>query len=788
MTQQPEQRPPETTPAPGPGPSPGYGYGYGADLPYRDSWSDPVVKRYLSIVRRHLWPALTLILVFATLGILRAYRATPIYAASAKILVERSGPRVTKFEDVVQPSVEWWGQEYYKTQEELVESRAVMEIALEQPGISEMFQSGPVEPERFSIVRSVTRTVAAVLGIPPSTPPEPWQRLRNSVTAKHVNDTHFISVRSESADPARAAKIVNAVAKAFVRYHMLRRLEISNDVFLFLQEQKEKEEAALRESEQQLQQFREKSLISSLDASDKEHPVLKRLSLLNSQLTEKQLQRIDIEAQWRVIQQALDENTDLADTGSEKLFSVPVIQQDTTINGIRSELVKAESDLSALKDIYGPDHPRMQTAQSQIDLLQKKLREALNSVASSLGTQLKMLGEEEKELGRQYNDQNVAALDLAKSSVAFQRLENEVERHQKLYQVLVERMSEVQLTSDYTKTNVEVVEEASIPNAPFAPNKARMALVSIFFGLLLGIGLTFVLEHLDDTVRTPDDLELWVGVPALGFVPKIEVKKTVENKSSYKALVSTMEPSSSAVEAYRNIRTNLYFSRPVEESKVLVVTSGGPGDGKTTTACNLALIIAQSGKRVLLVDADFRRPQVHRLFSLDPKTGLSNILIGDATLQQAVKKSVHDLEVIDRLDILCAGPTPPNPTELLESAGTRKLIAEMRDKYDRVIIDTPPVLFVSDACILSTLSDGVILVVKSEKRTRGHAARARKQLAKVSAKVIGGILNGVKVSRFGHYYSDYFYHGYARYSSDYYSSYYSTGEGREHDSKKNINV
>ena len=451
--------------------------------------------------------------------------------------------------------------------------------------------------------------------------------------------------------------------------------------------------------------------------------------------------------------------------------------------------MKAESDRAALADVYGPEHPRMQTAQSRIELLRARLKEALNNIGSSLTTQLKMLTEEEKELTKQYDQQNVAALDLAKSAVSFGRLQNDVERHLKLYQVLVERMSEVQLSADYTKTNVEVVEEASVPNAPIRPNKARMALFSVLLGLTLGVTLTFVLEQLDDTVRTPEDLELWVGVPALGFVPEIAVTKNVESRNSYKALISALEPTSSAIEAYRNIRTNLFFSGPAEESKVLVVTSGGPGDGKTTTACNLALIIAQSGKRVLLVDADFRRPQVHKLFGLDSAVGLSSILVGESTLEKAAQKSVHDLEVIERLDILCAGPTPPNPTELLESASTKKLLSEMRDKYDRVIIDTPPVLFVSDASILSTIADAVILVVKSDKRTRAHASRARKQIEKIGGRIIGGILNRVQISRFSHYYSDYYYHGYARYSSDYYSSYYSIPEQkRRSPAKKNINA
>jgi polysaccharide biosynthesis transport protein len=765
------------------------GYGYGSSI-RPDPGAESVLKRYISVVRRHLWPALTLLVILTTLGIIRAYRAQPVYAAVAKILVERQGPRVTKFEEVVQPSIEWWGQEYYKTQEELVQSRAVMEIALEQPGIRELVDVAAPENERPTFRQSVRRTIAAVLGMPAATPPEPWERLRSYAHAKHVNETHFLAVRCESGDPARAAKIANAVARAFVRYHMLRRLEISNDVFLFLQEQKQKEELALQEAEQRLQKFREETHISSLDNSDSENPVLKRLSQLSGELTQKQLDRIGLESEVRVIRQALDRGQAGLRTENDRLFSVPAMRDDKAVAEIRTALVRTEQDRAALADLYGPEHPRMQASDATIATLQTKLKESLANIAASVETQLRMLDEEEAELTKQYNEQNNLALDLAKHALTFSRLANEVDRHQKLYQVLIERMSEVELSSDYTKTNVDLVEEATVPRAPFRPNKQRMALLSFLFGLALSLGLAFFLEQVDDTVRTPEDLELRVGVPVLGFVPEIQVKKGVGSKSSYRALISALEPNSSAIEAYRNIRTSLFFSGPAEESKVLLITSGGPGDGKTTTAANLALVIAQSGKRVLLVDADFRRPRMHKLFGLDSSAGLSSVLVGERSLSQAVQKTVHDIENIENLDILVAGPTPPNPTELLESNHAKQVIAEMRSRYDRVIVDTPPVLFVSDTSILSTLCDGVILVVKSDKRTRAHASRARKQIEKVKGHIIGGILNNVQVSRLGHYYSDYYYHGYARYRSDYYSSYYGTEKSKpaKEPARKNAKV
>jgi succinoglycan biosynthesis transport protein ExoP len=761
-----------------------HGTYYAAEPPSEDkdgAPGDPVFKRYLFIMRRHMWPALTVLLISTTLGLVRAFKAPPIYEATAKILVERQRPRVLRIEDAADSGALWWGPEYYRTQEQLVRTRAVLDLALENPGLRELFDAKSVENSAVSgsAYTRFRHLLKALLGIPAPLPLEPWERLQAAVRAKHVMDTQFVLVQSSHTDPQKAALIANAVAAAFVRYHTLRRMEVSNDVFLYLEEQKNKEERALRESEEELQRYRESTKITALSTSEEtEHPVIKRLTLLNDELTQTQLKRIELESQSKTIGEAMRTDKARLTTRNESLFSIPAVQSDPTVAQLRSALVAAESDRAALAEIYGPEHPRMQAVLSRIESLQSELQQALNTVHASLTTQVQMLRDKEQALQDQYEEQNRLALDLGRESLTFQRLQNEADRHRKLYDVLVQRMREVELSSDYTRTNVELVEQAGVPKVPSAPNKPRMVMTAVMLGLLLSIGLALFLEHADDTVRTPDDLELRVGIPVLGFIPEVIVNKNVESKSAYRALVCALEPGSSAIEAFRNIRTSLFFAGPAEESRLLVITSGGPGEGKTMVACNLALVIAQSGKRVLLMDADFRRPQIHRNFSLDNKVGLSSVLVGEKTLEEAVQKTVHDVNIIENLDILTSGPSPLNPTELLESSAVQRMLQDLRHKYDRVIVDAPPVLFVSDASILSTVADGVIVVVRANRNTRAQALRARKQLDKVSARIIGGILNGVRVMRFGHYYSDFYYHGYARYRSDYYNAYYS-GAHRE---------
>lgn len=752
--------------------------------PAVDVASEPpgaLVARRLAVVRRHLLLSSGVFLVLLTLGVMRAYKAVPVFEAGVKVMVERQGPRVTKFEEVAQTATAWWAPEFYKTQEGLIASQPVLTLAAQDPALADLFSSATSTPPDTRRRFSWRRTLTALWGAPTPLPPEPWEILRGRIRAKHQLDTHFINIRCEGTNPEEVARIANAVARAYLNYTQQRRLEISNDAFLFLQEQKLKTEKALSESEERMQEFREESHISSLNAEDRDHPIIRRLSQLNEQLTDRQMERIDVESQNRAIQQALKERGRGITLDNEGLFAIPAVRADTTIEEMRRTLVSAESEIASLQDIYGPEHPRLQTALSRAEVLKSKLRDSLKNIADSLSVRLAMLTGEEQELRKEYDEQNSLALDLARDALTFERLSHEVDRQRKLYQVLIERMSEVELTSEYTRTNVDIVEEAGVPRVPVRPDKARMMLTSLLLALAAAVGAAFAREYFDHTIRNPDDLEARLGLSVLGFVPRLKAPRKAGHKHLAWPLLSEQEFNSSLMEAYRHIRTNLFLSGHAGQMKALLITSAGPGDGKTTVACNLAMSIAQSKKRVLLVDADFRRPRVHKALGLENQAGLSNLLIGDKKTGECLQKTIHDLDVIENLDILATGPTPPNPTELLDPDILKPLLQEWREQYDRVIIDTPPVLFVSDASILSTLCDGVILVVRPTEHPRAHALRAKRQLEKVKAKLIGGILNGVRVHGMGQHYSEYYYYGYARYRANYYDDYY--GKPRKNEPK-----
>ncbi|NLW50993.1 MAG: polysaccharide biosynthesis tyrosine autokinase [Candidatus Brocadiaceae bacterium] len=736
------------------------------------------LRHYLGIVRRRFWVILTSLVVVVTLGTVHAFRATPIYRAEGSVLIELQGPRVMGFEDITQAqggSRDWY---FYATQREMLRSQAVMEKALEQPGIREMLEGAGEATEAppgglRGLITEVRNTISALLGGVPSSPPAPWERLRGMAQVSVDRDTEsLLRISSEGTNAAQTALVVNAVARAFAAYHIERRQRSSSEAFAFLEEQKSIQEQKLLQAEAALQEFREEVRLPTLDTSDRQNPVLVRLGRLSDRLTETQLRRIELQAQAMVRDEVLAEAPGGGDDGfGGHVFSLPGVRADEGVQSLHERLLAAEQKVQGLGDVYGPEHPQLRAALAERDLLAEELRSAVDSIVVSATKQLDMLKHEEDQLLAEYEEQNRNALELSRESATSNRLIREVERHQRLFDVLVERMREVDLTGDYARTNVEIVQEAVVPRLPIRPQRARIILLSIFLGTFLGGGLALLLEHLDDTLKMPEDLEQYAGVPALGFVPTLEEEDGEVPPFAFRSQIAALRPMSSASEAYRSIRTSLFFAAPPEDSQVLTVTSAQPGEGKTTTSCNLSVVMALGAKRVLLIDADFRKPMVHRAFSLENKVGLSNVLVGDKPLEEVVQQANVDGKPLEYLSVLTTGPTPPNPAELLDSQAMRDLLGRARGVYDRIVIDTPPVLFVADASVAASMSDGVVVVAKSAVSTRAAARRMRGQLESVRARILGGVLNDVHLARLGYYYSDYAYYGYSRYYGDYRKAY-----------------
>ncbi len=733
------------------------------------------LEQLLGILRRRKWLVLTVVVVFATVGAVHAFKATPVYRAVAKVMLERQPARLLNLESAMQFQT---NDAYYdRTQQELMRSRTILEKAAASPDVQDALEETGQQPAGglSALIGEAKRTVLAILGTQPVAPREPWEQLGEILDVQQRRDTHILVLSVEGRDPKRAALLVNAVVRAFQDYHLKRKQQSSGDAFDFLEGQMQVEEEALRSAEEELQRFREELSVVSLDVTDVRNPVLTRLARLNEKLTEVQLRRVELQSQLGVVDELLKLRESGESAGGELLFSLAEVRSDPSMTALRDKLLDSEKEAAAMADVYGPGHPQHKAATARATVLRQRLEQRIPEIRDAISAQLEMVRQEEGDLESEYAAQNDRALKVARDSLTYNRLESNVSRHRKLFDVLVERTREVDITAEYAKdkdaqASVEVVEEAAVPQYPVRPRKMRIMLLSVFLGLFAGLGLAFVRERLDDTIKTPEDLE-GAGVPVLGFVPDIDNDRRDMDDRVYAGIVSQLESRSPITEAYRSIRTSLSFSASGERTKAVVITSGDSGDGKTTTASNLALVIAQGGKRVLLLDADLRKPAVHRIFGLSRRKGLSNVLVGQCGLNEALQTPSVDGKPLTNLSVVCAGPeNPPNPAELLDSQAMRDLLADVRGQYDQIVIDTPPLLVVTDAAILGGLGCGVVLVAKSGKNPRAVALRARELLEDVHATILGGVVNDVQEGVLRQYYSGYYHYGYARRYEKYYGS------------------
>lgn len=735
------------------------------------SGDENVFARYVNILRRRIWTLAAVTLIFATVGIFNAFKAPLVYMAQAKVVVERDVPKVAGFEGVIRETYPW-DPEFFNTQLELIKSRVVLEVALEDQKLRKLFEERPDSIQApGSFLEEIRDTIIALLGSSPPLPPAPWERLRSSFSVKRILDTHFVVIQAVSAKPEIAAAIVNTVASAFETYAQNERSQLNGEAFRFLQKEREKEERVLAEAETALQKFREQAREIVVSSEKSEHPAVERLTQINQELAKVQLQRIELESHARVVQDIVSGR--VSPSAAERLLALPAMRNDVNVSRAWNDYVEVQKKVRNLSRIYGPEHPALKEAQTNELVLKEELFAALNRSVQTQKDQLAILLAKEEQLVKQYEEEKILSVEASKEAMTLVRLQSELERHRRIHEALVDKLLEIDVSSGFSGNIVRVVELAEVPRVPVAPQRGRRIGMALVLGILAGVGLAFLVENLDETIRTPEDLREQFSIPLFGFVPPLEIPPEIEkNRDGYGARFILNQPVSSVAEAFRTIRTSLFFSIPSGETRAIAVTSCGPGEGKTTTVCNLAIAVAQSGKKVILVDADFHQPKVGRMLDLKGHIGLSDALVGGAEWRNVLQKVEHEGRQIEGLDVLVAGSPTPSPSELLGSEKMRGVISELKRAYDWIFIDVPPVLFVSDASIVCALSDGVILAVMAGVNNRSLLRRSLEHLEHLHVKVIGAVLTRMTVALVGKYASDYAYHGYSKYARDYHASYY----------------
>ncbi|MFW6157925.1 MAG: GumC family protein [Planctomycetota bacterium] len=500
----------------------------------------------------------------------------------------------------------------------------------------------------------------------------------------------------------------------------------------------------------------------------------------------------------KAVRDALDGKVDV-----DALLSIPAIASDRDVGAAQTRLTENDLAIQAARKTYGPKHPKVamlkerkaylqaeyekcvrQAAEADAwrrgqqiadledrrDLLRTRLRETAVRVGQAVQAEYEQLVAREEKIEQALKGQNQLALELAKKSHRYRRLKRNVDRQTRLFSIILDRMKEVDLTKDTGATNVSLSERAETPQHFVSPNRKRALIAGGMLGLMLGLGLAYLLEHLDDTVKVPEEVEQQLGMASLGYVPRIVPGDGSPNGFPGRASYTMHNNSGSATEAFRSIRTNVYFSGELGQMKSVHVTSPAPGEGKTILATNLAITLAREGRRVLLVDADLRRPMIDDAFGLEKEPGLTNLLVEGEKLEDLVKTvpDADNEEVRENLHVLCAGRKTPNPAELLGGEAMAAFMKDAAERYDAVIYDSCPVPFLADNAPLSVNSSGTILVLRSGATRRDAARRARKQLQTVKGNLIGAVVNEVRPKTLkGYRYRYQYYYHYHQYYNQY---------------------
>lgn len=731
-----------------------------APVLYSEPGGELDLRHHVGILRGRLWTILACLVAVFSLVAVTTFRSDPVYESSARLLIERRLPRATPFGD----APERRDKEYFQTQVQLIKSKAVLEQALEHDGVAEVFtrDDGPVP---VGLLGSVRRELRHAVGNVPARPPEPWERLREVLSVHPIPDTDLVEVRVKARDPEASSRVANAVARAYVDHSVATQRESAVEAFAMLERQRLDQEGALNEAEDRLSEYRESSTVPELGSPGQPSPAVDRWRVLSNEHTNVQLRRIELSVAADTIRerQAGDDDSALP------LLSVKVIREDPTVR----ELIEAQWDLEIRRQLalksYGEKHPDVVALDERLAHVRTRMGEALAEVAESIQGEHAMLVARERELQLALQDESERALERARIASEYERFKRDVERQKRVFEVIVDRMREVDLVKDETVTNVSLAEAAVAPQRPVSPNTSRNLVLGVFLGMFLGLGTAYGLEFLDDTVKSPEDVEERLGLPWLGYVPRM--KKMVAD--SQNGLIGTarqalLEPGGTYAESFRSIRTNIYFSGERGQIKSVMTTSATPGEGKTVFASNIAAAIAHEGRKVLLVDADLRRPMIHKALGVERSPGLTNMLVEGLPFEDLVQTAAAGEAELSNFHVMPAGSKAPNPAELLGSSAMAQFMEKAREEYDMVVYDSCPAMFVADNAALASGCDGVVVILEAAQTRRATAQRAVKQIENIDGNIIGVVLNKVQPRTMSYYgaYSGYYY-GYEYAYGDY---------------------
>jgi capsular exopolysaccharide synthesis family protein len=661
----------------------------------------------LQVLWRRRWTVLIVTAACLAASILYLLKATPVYTSASRLLVEQSGRKVLSDAEGVGNR----SSNYLYTQAEVLTSQPILSSALEGTNARKL------------------RTFAGV--------DNPLAFLKQQMHAEVGKKDDVITVSLDSPYPQEAAEIVNRVVDAYVTWTANQKRTSAEGMLEILSQAKRERDKELDQQVQAMFEFKKKNGAISF-SNDKGNIILQQLATLSTALTEVQLEAMKARSEYEAAKAVLNDPKAMR-AYVDAMQSKGVNQMDKEYGDLVEELNQHKLALATLSTSAGENNPRVTAVRTNLAMLEQQLADRENQLVEArvadAAQDLKAAQEREKQIGEAFEDQQKDALELNAKEAEYLRLESNVKRTEKACDLLDSRIKEINVNDVQSgNLNTQVLEMARADDRPTKPKKPLVLMAALMVGLALGTGAGLTRDWMDHRLRSAEDITASLGLPVLGVVPHMSAKHSIVARGQ----TVSLEPMSESAEAYRTVRTALFFGASGADAKTFLLTSPAPGDGKSTSASNLAIAMAQAGHRTLLIDCDFRKPTQHKIFELDDKAGLSSVIAGQVPLRDAIQRTR-----VARLQVLPCGPIPANPAEILNGKRFAQVMDVLVRAYDRIVIDSPPVMPVTDARILAASADVTLLVLRANKSTHRLSIHARDGLSSVGANVLGVIVNDV---------------------------------------------
>ena len=729
------------------------------------------IGEYLRILVKRKWVVVISLVTIFSLVAIASLKTTPVYEASGTIAINKPDTTLN-FQNSTTLSLDYYDPSELDTEVKILQSdllalQVIRELNLDRkPEITG--QAPPPPSSSLDLapdpLQSDPALASAVIG-----------DFKGNLKVTLSPNTRIIEVQYRSPDPQMAASIVNTLMQTYVENNFKARFESTMQASDWLSKQLVDLQMKVETSQEKLVRYQKEHEI--LGADEKQNITMEKLEELNKELTQAESERMDKEALWRLVESG--DPDAIASSASAIEDSGGSGQSGSILLGtLRTKAADLKIQAAELSTQFGPAYPKVTQLNNQLKEIDSELQAEMKKVVAKVKGQYTTALQREDMLRAALDQQKQEANKLNESAIEYTLLKRDVDTNRQLYEGLLQKLKEAGVSAGLKSNNFRIVDSARPPTYPIEPNIPRNLLFAFMLGLASGVGLAFLMEGLDNTVRTTEQAQLISGVASLGMIP-LGSKSAREGPNPKRLVIATskeavelvtqVRPQSQMAESYRALRTSLLLSNLGAPPKVIMVTSALPQEGKTTTSINTAIVLAQKGVRVLLIDADLRRPSIHKTLGMGPHSGLSNVLTGSTKLADAITHTA----IFPNLFVLPAGTPPPNPAELLASSNMRDLLNELRDQFDHVVMDTPPSLSVTDAVVLSPRADAVVLVIRSGQTTKQALRRSRDTLLQVNAKVVGVLLNAVDLTS-----PDYYY--YYEYRGKY-ASYYRDEESSEHE-------